>query len=587
MAMKKILSLLILFAGIVVNASPVNEDRAREIAEAFFTDAAVKSAIPGMDLVWAGKTFPSGVQDVANTFDSHDAYLYIYNRKSSDGFVIVSGDTHVSPIIAFSREGDFDLNNMSPATRSMLQGWCNQVKEARNGEISASDSGESEESVEGEVVVKYETPVWGQGVPFNGEAPMIDGQQCITGCVATAMAILAYCNKYPQAGQGTTPEYSNKYITIPAQVLGRKYDYDNMLMDYSNGYTDEQAQAVAALMKDMGVSVEMNYGIDASGAYDNTVLPAFTNYFGYSKEALLVNAESYPYQEWVTMLMENLSEFGPTYYRGSSFDGGHAFIIDGGTSNGYFSVNYGWNGSNNGYYLLPSIEFYSSQKALLYLEPDPNSESSYKDYLALIYAYDETVQETFMGLQAMSSGYKTGESCYVRLAGIINLSQATFNGKLKFSLCDSYGNEKEVLAEKELTNLPYYELMVYFEDIEIVIKSEICEGDRVRLYYKGENSSDWQLMRGYDNITNMEAVLSASPEYISSTMNMTWVRDTKELRVISQVPLECSIEGGEFKASAASRPYRQMTMNLKDFSEGEYVLKMSSGSDPCEVIIVL
>ena len=56
-------------------------------------------------------------------------------------------------------------------------------------------------------------------------------------------------------------------------------------------------------------------------------------------------------------------------YVGYSNDGGHAWNIDG-YEDDYFHNNFGWGGSQNGYYLLSSLNgFNSSQGALIEIEP--------------------------------------------------------------------------------------------------------------------------------------------------------------------------------------------------------------------------
>lgn len=587
MAMKKIFSLVILFVSVLVHASPVSENKAREIAGKFFYDAATKTAVPGMELVWAGKAFPSGIHDMSSSNNPEEAYVYVYNRKTADGFVVVSGETGTVPVIAFSRDRNFDMEDMSPGTRALMQGWCRQIKAARESNHASVASKDSEENVEGRVVIKHDTPLWGQTVPYNLEAPVFDGEQCVTGCVATAMSIVAYCNRYPVSGTGTIPEYTYGGVTIPSQELGRAYDYDNMLMDYSGGYSEEQGKAVAALMKDMGVAVKMEYGVGESGAYDYLVMPALTEHFGYSKNTLLVNAESYDGAEWNAILMENIDKYGPTYYRGQGMSGGHAFVLDGYTEKGYFSINYGWNGSNNGYYMLPDSEFYDEQKALLYLEPDPQGSSSYRDLLAVVALQYSETNETYWGLQAMSDSYKTGIPCLLKVAGVVNMSQVPFNGMLKIVLCDKDGNVKENLCEWELNGLAYQELQEYKQPFELLISSGISVGDRFRLYCKGEYSEDWQFVRGYDSDAVHEVVISSSPDYIAGPMWLMWDKESKALNIESALPMQCSIEGNGFSASASSRPYVQMTLDLKDFPPGEYLLKLSSGSDPYEVVIVL
>lgn len=584
--MRKTFLLIILFVSTVLQASPLKEGRAREIASGFFSGSMTRSGAAPVHLVWAGSSVPQDGKDMASVHNPDDALVYIYNSSSTDGFVVVSGDTDAAPVIAFSHERPFDLRNVPPSARGLLDAWCRQIRSLREGDKTAYSAAKArKEPAEGNIVVKYDTPLWGQNEPYNLEAPVLNGSRCVTGCVSTAMSIVAYFNRYPSAGTGTVPEYSYEGVRMPAQKLGRKYDYDNMLKDYSRGYSDAQGKAVAALMKDMGVAVKMWYGVNESAAYDSDVLPALAEYFGYSKSALMLNAEGYGTEEWESMLMENIRKYGPTYYSGGGDSGGHAFVLDGYTDKGYFSINFGWDGYDNGYYLIPYIGYYDEQRALMGLEPDLTGTSSYRDLLAVIARKEK--DETFWGFQAMSAVYQTGVPCRVKLAGLVNLSPVQFTGQVKISLCDASGNIKEDLCHLSVAGLGYYYIAEYRDPFELVITKEIKEGDRLMVFYKGENSSQWQQARGYDSDSDYEVRISSSPEYVSECSRILWFKSDRMMKVYSALPLQCVLEGNGRSTSVSSRPYRMMEMNLHDFPQGEYVLKIASGSDPYSVVLVL
>ena len=586
--MKKAFLLIILFVSTVLLASPLKEERAREIASGFFSSGMTRSGAAPVQLVWAGSSVPMDGKDMASVHNPDNALLYIYNSGSTDGFVVVSGESKAAPVIAFSHERPFDLHNTPTAAKALLDAWCRQIRSIREGSKTASERADDQgEPVEGNVVLNYRTALWGQGEPYNLEAPVLNGGRCVTGCVATAMAIIAFSNGYPSSGTGTVPEYSYGSVTIPAQKLGRKYDYDNMLLDYSQGYTDAEGKAVAALMKDMGVAVKMQYGVNESGTVDGNVLPALAEYFGYSKGALMLNAEGYYSGEWESMLMENIRKYGPTYYSGASDVGGHAFVLDGYTDKGYFSINFGWDGYGNGYYLIPYIEYYDDQRALLELVPDWTGTSSYRDLLAVIACYDKDKDETFWGLQAMSDSYKPGVSCLVKLSGIVNQSPVPFTGEVKISLCDASGNIKEDLCHLSVSDLEYCYTREFKDPIEIVIRKEINEGDRLMVFYKGQNSSQWHQARGYDTDSQHDVQISSSPEYVSEYSRILWSKSDRMMKLYSALPVQCVLEGNGRSVSVSSRPYRLMEMDLYDFPRGEYILKMTSGSDPYEVVIVL
>ena len=192
-----------------------------------------------------------------------------------------------------------------------------------------------------------------------------------------------------------------------------------------------------------------------------------------------------------------------------------------------------------------------------------------------------------VGLQAMSDSYKPGVSCLVKLSGIVNQSPVPFTGEVKISLCDASGNIKEDLCHLSVSDLEYCYTREFKDPIEIVIRKEINEGDRLMVFYKGQNSSQWHQARGYDTDSKHDVQISSSPEYVSEYSRILWSKSDRMMKLYSALPVQCVLEGNGRSVSVSSRPYRLMEMDLYDFPRGEYILKMTSGSDPYEVVIVL
>ena len=342
--MKKIMFFMSFLLALSVSAAPVSEKRARQIASDFFSGVSVKSSGSGVELVWSGNDLN---ESAVTKSVSGEPLMYIYNNACGEGFVIVSGDDNTRPVIAFSYDGSFDVEDMPGGARYILSGWMKQIERSSDGLRMAEASVET-----GNIQCEYSTASWGQSEPFNLQTPVIRGSHAVTGCVATAMSIIAYHHQWPEQGIGTVPEYSFADGTVSANTLGT-YDYKNMLSNYAGGYTSEQGQEVAALMYDMGTAVKMQYGVSESGAFDIDVPAAMSTYFGYAKDMRLVYRETYSDSEWTELLKTALGA-GPLYFSGTdAYGGGHAFVLDGYTDQDYFHINYGWNGQANAYYYLP------------------------------------------------------------------------------------------------------------------------------------------------------------------------------------------------------------------------------------------
>jgi hypothetical protein len=103
-----------------------------------------------------------------------------------------------------------------------------------------------------------------------------------------------------------------------------------MLYEYDHTeYNDIQADAVARLQYDCGISVNMCYGKDASGAISVRQPIALVNNFGYDKGAQIYYRDFYTYDEMQMMLKNELANKRPVLISGTNMDNSHAFVIDG------------------------------------------------------------------------------------------------------------------------------------------------------------------------------------------------------------------------------------------------------------------
>lgn len=522
--MKKILILIgLLFVAINLMAEPIGEQRAHQIASEFFEQHSTRSE-GDINLEWAGDC----INDESDTGSSLDSSLiYIYNRGTNGGFVVVAGDSNITPILAYSFDMTLNTDKMADATAAILDAWCRQVEGARKAAIPISGT-TSHTATRSHDAVLYATARWNQGEPYNRETPLYNGKRSLTGCVATAMSIICHYNRWPEKGIGTTPEYSytdyyGQYRTIEANTLGRTYEYNKMLTSYSEGcYTDELANAVAALMKDIGTSVKMNYHYTQSGALDRNALCAFAKYFGYSKNARLTHGATFSTEVWTEMIRENLRNFGPTYFSGvDAYGSGHAFVVDGFDSGDYFHFNFGWGGSGNGYYLIPSIENYLHQAAILYLTPDKSGTSTYVDDIRLVTYSTENYK--YRGLKSDATSYTTGSTFYCLMGGFSNYGITTFDGQVKLVLCDKNGVWKEELQTINITELESGYFLYMPNPVATTITSNIEQDDRLRLYYKGQNSTDWQWARSKDlKEVDDELLVSASPKELAKGISFEY-----------------------------------------------------------------
>jgi len=357
---------LLLFALSIASwsqkAEKVNQEKAYQIAQAF---ASSKLNLEGeaLTLVKADN-------------------IYVYNI-GDHGFVMVSGSNVLPPVLGYSLnetfpslEGapenyvswishygemiDFAMEEGIQPEAKVLQQW----DDARKGFFPARST---------TTVDPLLTTLWNQDYPYNYYAPATGGGwwgggpggHCYAGCVACAMSqIMKYWN-HPTTGNGSHSYVHSDYGEQSADFGATTYQWD--IMPNELGYqANDPAKAVALLMYHCGVSVNMNFGPDGSGAYSKDVETALRSYFGYCG-AKYREKNKYEEDVWIDMLKAELDQSHPVYYSGSSDSGGgHAFVFDGYDENDFFHINLGWSGTGNDYYAIYDVAGYHNNQAAVF-----------------------------------------------------------------------------------------------------------------------------------------------------------------------------------------------------------------------------
>jgi len=307
--------------------------------------------------------------------------FYAYNI-SSGGFVIVSADDIYTPVIGYTTKGSFPAEGVNQTFDSFIQDYADQIEFGRSSAVMAenevlqawnyySTMTNTRMSLEGERDVEPILAImWNQDFPYNAYCPEDaagPGGHVYAGCVATAMSMIMAYYRYPEQGTGSYSYNCPGYGTQTANFGQTHYNWDAMLNSITAG-SGVGVNAIAELQYHCGVSVRMGYAPDGSGAYSTDVPPAIKNYFGYSTTAQYVMKMSYTTSAWENMIVQSIDEKKPLYYSGQSTDGGHAFVLDGYQVTGsgkLFHFNFGWSGSENGYYAISDVNGFSSQQGMV------------------------------------------------------------------------------------------------------------------------------------------------------------------------------------------------------------------------------
>lgn len=281
-------------------------------------------------------------------------YLYVFNRGNS-GFIVASADDRMPPVLGYSSDGIFDQANASPELKWWLEQYAAQANSHLNSGSTLLKVVSSSQSQHANVPELMQTR-WDQTEPYCLDCPMGEGYNCVTGCVATAMAQVMKYHGYPATGSGQH-SYTWHGQTLSYDYDAAYFDYDNMLdeYDYYSPATEAQQQAVANIMYACGVAVNMDYSTGASSAYDYMVPYALTEYFNYDKGIRYLSRDCYSAEEWDNIVYEEVAAGRPVIYGGQSDEGGHSFVCDG-YEDGFFHINWGWSGYGNGWFLLSALD---------------------------------------------------------------------------------------------------------------------------------------------------------------------------------------------------------------------------------------
>ena len=315
--------------------------------------------------------------------DSGEAIYYVVCLEPS-GFVIVPADDLVEPIIAFADDGIFDPSDDNPLGALVSGDLPGRVAAARTLRAAAGGSQQKKGLTGQQLALEkacfkaqgkwaelqdYSDMVGTLGIGSISDvwvAPLVQsewgqnwvcsGWDCynyytpnnwLCGCVATAMAQLMRFHEYP----GT-------------------YVWSNMPLrpwDICGTITLAQRQAIGDLCFDAAESVETTYGPGGSSAYIWKVRDALPNIFSYSNAIDGWNNNIDLSGPGLNGMVNPNLDAGFPALLGIRGAGGHAVVTDGYGYNSltlYHHLNMGWDGIDDAWYNLPTVEAYYDYDAV-------------------------------------------------------------------------------------------------------------------------------------------------------------------------------------------------------------------------------
>lgn len=294
---------------------------------------------------------------------------YAFNFEPT-GFVIIAADDRYYPVLAFSNESHLDLDNS--VTNIGLVGTLSKHAQridyiqqhnlptlpAVQREWRQLRAGEAVSSSRSSVVVgPLTTTKWNQGEFYNAECPASEetvgvgpDNRTFCGCIPVAMAQLIKYHNFPVQGNGSNQYVDNNFGTLSSDFC-TVYNWDNMPDELTEANAD-----VAKLISDMGIASNTQYSVSYTETFFSYVRDAYVNYFGYDNAARWFYDRDY--SDFAKVAKEDLDRGYPLLLTGTSVDFiGHTWVADGYGSFGnnntadYFHFNWGWGGTNNGWFL--------------------------------------------------------------------------------------------------------------------------------------------------------------------------------------------------------------------------------------------
>ena len=505
----KLLALLLIISCFSLFAKQVDENTAKTIGLYFLKNKTNSKTLKTVSTLMLN--YKATANLVSNS-SNQTILFYVYNINTN-GYVIVAGDDAVTPILGYSDQGNFNSENMPPALKKWLEGYKNEIAYIINHKIKATneisnkwklninDTNSKISGTSASVSPLIQTH-WSQSPYYNAFCP----SSSVTGCVATAMAQIMKFWNYPAAGAGFHSYNHPQYGTLSANFGNTTYQWAAM----TNSVTSTNS-AVATLMYQCGVSVDMNYSPQSSGAYviQDSPTPtacseyALKTYFGYNNTLQGLKRINYTETQWLNLLKGELNSGRPIIYAGFGSGGGHCFVADGYDNSDYVHFNWGWAGVSDGYFQVNALNpgslgsgggtggYNSDQQAIIGIQP-PASALTYN--LALY---------NYVTPSAATIGYGNAFNVSTNIA---NYGTNNFVGDYTLAAFDISGNFIDYIETK--SNVSLQSLKAYGSNLVFSTTGlfSLLPGTyTLGLFYR-PTGGNWKVVQNSGSYTNFRQI---------------------------------------------------------------------------------
>lgn len=576
--MRKIYLISLVFIGLIFSASGKtrSKEEALQIATTFYghhvSSSMQKSpAVKSLRLTYKRS---AGLQ----TGDSATCF-YVFNQGENNGYVIVSADDRAIPVLGYTDSGSFDLTNIPENMKDWLLVYENEIKSLSDRTSNASGTfvkaltPSSANAYAASITPLLGGIKWNQGAPYNNLCPIINtttGARAVSGCVATGMAQVMKYHQWPAKGTGSNSytTYTNS-IPLSLDFSQTTFDWTNMTDTYGTSSTTAQNQAVATLMYNCGVAVNMDYA-ESSGASTKTMAMALKTYFGYDSNLQFYSRNYFTRNEWKNLLKTELNAARPILYSGYSNDGGHLFVCDGYDSNDLFHFNWGWGGSSNGYFQISALDpseqgiggssggYNGGQGIVTGLQkPTTSSVATYLIHTndTLAYSADSIARTATFSVTAKN---------------MFNQGVNVFSGYIGVALYNSIGGFVQLLKYSTVSELKVGYGWSNFTLSSLVLSPSLATGNyKLHYVYKTATASSWEIVRGY----------VGTPNYIDVKIGTTFIKFDTPTTVSPSLQLNSLITTGNLYQNKTGRFNVDITNNGGEYNSKIHIYLESTTSD--------
>lgn len=518
---------LILFFAVTAFAGPVDPDKALEIANSFWTN----NSLSGKKAVTLQLASENGMAKSGSrlAIEDGDAQYYLITPEEGNGFIIVSGEDRLSPIVGYSTGST--VGEMPPALVDWLAEYSSYVDDIRSGKVEPAIT----TGATGPAIAPMLKTSWNQSSPYNNYCPTVNGQKTPTGCTATAMAQVMKHHNWPEKPTKAiswTNSATGKQETV--DITKNTYDWANMLPHYRNSYNSTQAHAVAQLMFDVGRAINSNYAPSGTGSADIYAARALVNVFDYSPQIKVLRRSECTYDEFFTAIRENLEAGQPLVHcgHGQSYVAGHAFVCDGIDANNLVHIDWGWDGAYNGFFDLGSMapggsgigggqdRYNVGQTIIVNIRPRTADEAGRAGDPSL-YVYDVVHPLNNTTLDEYTANFSAGTARFKMIAQFLNWSHSTVNMQYMLSITSADGKFNKMNTASAAVEIPFENATGYYIDFYVNNSNTsnanyLGEGTYyIEIYYKDANGNNVK-MKGENNCLKLE--VGATSATLSKTL---------------------------------------------------------------------